>query len=91
MEGDCVICKEPLGTLPVSTLGEKGSTTINQSSKARNDTIHSLPGQQIHQECRRMYCKPDQIANATKQGHDTVVDTGRHVLRSAEKTVQLQY
>ena len=89
MEDDCIICKQPLGTLPVSTLGEEGSTctTINQASKARNDIIHSPPGQQIHQECLRMYCKPDQIAKAAKQGHDTVVDTERHVhvLRSAEK------
>ena len=54
MEDGCVICKQPLGTLPVSTLGEKGSTTINQASIARNDTIHSLPGQQIHQECQKL-------------------------------------
>ena len=74
----------------VSTLGEKGSTTINL---ARNDTIPFLhvPVQKIHQECRRIYCKPDQIAIAAKQGYDTIVDTGRHVhvLRSAEKLLNL--
>ena len=78
----CIICKQPLGTSPASILGEKGSTTINQASEARNDTIHSVPQQQVHQECRRKYCNPDQIAKAAKlakQGHGAVIDTGRHV------------
>ena len=50
----CVICKQPLGTSPASSL--KGSTTINQTSETRNDTIHSAPGETVHQECRRKYC-----------------------------------
>ena len=82
----CVICKQPLGTSPASTLGEKGSTTINQASEARNDTFHSAPGEKVHQECRRKYCRPREIAKAAKLAKQAVDCTGRrHVLRSAEK------
>ena len=72
-------------TLVLSNGGLCIYTTINQANEARNDTIHSVPGQQVHQECRRNYCKPDQIAKAAKlakQGHGAFIDTGRHVLRS---------
>ena len=56
------------------------------SSKKRNDTKHCTPGQQVHQECRRNYCKPDQIAKTLRlkvQGIAT--NTGKQVLRSAER------
>ena len=86
---DCIICKQPLEeTSPTATLGEKGSASINKASDSRNDTIHSLAGQQVHQECRRKYCNPQQIARVAKLGNQkygTAVDTARHQLRSSEK------
>ena len=86
---DCIICKQPLeGTSTTATLGEKGSASINKANYSRNDTIHSLAGQQVHQECRRKYCNPQQIARVAKLGkqkYGTAVDTARHQLRSAEK------
>ena len=56
MEGsECVICKKPIGESPKATLGEKGSATINETSKVRNESIHCTAGQQVHQECRRKF------------------------------------
>ena len=49
MSEDCIICKQPLeGTSPTATLGEKGSGSINKASDSRNDTIHSMAGQQVY-------------------------------------------
>lgn len=62
----CVICKKPIELLPKVTLGEKGSATINRVSKERNETLQCEPGDQVHQECRRKYCAPNQIAEAAK-------------------------
>ena len=44
-------------------------------------------GQQVHQECRRKYCKPDEIAKILrlKGQQSTAVITVKQVLRSAEK------
>ena len=89
MSEDCIICKQPLeGTSPTATPGEKGSASINKASDSKNDTIHSMAGQQVHQECRRKYCNPQQRARIVKLGkqrYGTAVDTTRHQLRSAEK------
>ena len=60
----CAICKKLIGELPKATLGEKGSATINQASKVRNEAIDFTAGQQVHQECRRLYCSPTQIAKS---------------------------
>ena len=56
---ECVICGQPIGTSlkAKATLGEKGSANINKANKERNETVHCMPGQQVHQECRRKYCK----------------------------------
>ena len=57
----CAICKETFdeNTSPVAYLGEKGSASINQASVARNDSnTLCIPGQKVHQECRRKYCNP---------------------------------
>ena len=85
----CVICKQPAqvdGPSPPATLGEKGSVSINKASESRGDTIHSRPGQMVHQDCRRKYCNPDQIAKTVKlqeQGHGSAIRTP--ALRSAER------
>ena len=84
---ECVICKQSTGTLPKATLTEKGSGSINKASKERKDTLFCSPGQKIHQECRRKYCKPDQIAKALRSKEQQVMHTNteKQVLRSAEK------
>ena len=70
---ECVICKQSTGTLPKATLTEKGSESINKASKERKDTIFCLPGQKVHQECCRKYCKPDQIAKALRTKEQQVM------------------
>ena len=42
------------------TLKEKGSEGINWASAERVDTIttRTVPGQQVHQNCRRECCRP---------------------------------
>ena len=57
------------------------------ASKERNNTVHCTPGQQVHQECHRKYCKPDKIAKILrlKGQQSTAVITVKQVLRSAEK------
>ena len=84
---ECVICKQSTGTLPKATLTEKGSGSINKASKERKDTLFCSPGQKVHQECRRKYCKPDQIAKALRSKEQQVMHTNteKQVLRSAEK------
>ena len=84
---ECVICKQPTGTLPKATLTEKGSGSINKASKERKDTVFCSPGQKVHQECRRKYCKPDQIAKALRSKEQQVISMNaeKQVLRSAEK------
>ena len=32
---------------------ERGSDRINRASNERNDIIKTVPGQQVHQKCRR--------------------------------------
>ena len=88
---ECVICKKPIGESPKATLGEKESATINQTSKVRNESIHCTAGQQVHQECRRKYCSPNQIAKALRnvETDENVATGSQTTLRSAES--QFEY
>ncbi len=81
----CAICTYPVDS-SVSTLGEKGSPVINQASKLRKDCIHTVPGEEVHQDCCRNYYKPDQIAKDTKheQSKPSTSSDGL-VLRSSEE------
>jgi len=64
---NCVICGKSLdGEDDVVTLREKGSEGINLASVVRNDTITTVPGQQVHQNCRLEYCLPSNIKRAKK-------------------------
>ena len=49
------------------------------------------PGQKVHQECRRKYCKPDLIAKALRLKEQQVISMNaeKQVLRSAEKEFNL--
>ena len=82
----CAICKASIGTgVPSSTLTAKGSSTINQASDARKDSIRTMPGEVVHQKCRRIYCHPFQIAKDTNQEElIPCTSESRHVLRSSE-------
>ena len=60
---------------------------VSKASKERNDSLNYTAGQQVHQECRRKYCAPNQIAKALRQTvqQDIATNTGQKVLRSAER------
>ena len=85
----CAICKQSVdgGGSSVSTIRERGGSAINRASDTRKDSIHTVPGQMIHLECRRKYCNPAQIAKVVRQeqpGPSTSSD--RHILnRSSEE------
>ena len=83
----CAICKHPVdsGDHSASTLYPKGSLAINEASNSRKDSIHTVPGDKVHKDCRRKYCNPDQIAKDTKQEESTPsTSSDRHLLRSSE-------
>jgi hypothetical protein len=63
----CAICKEPASGQPSSTLTKKGSDSINEAGKSRNDDIDTSPGELVHQYCRKKYTSEQQIAKATKK------------------------
>ena len=69
-KANCIICKEPLDQGPDSaifTLGEKGRANLE-----RNDsTICTVPGQQVHQYCRKILCNPNKIAQAKREAAQT--------------------
>ena len=84
----CSICKQSVdgGGSSVSTLGERGSLGINQASDARKDSIHTVPGEMVHKECRRKYCNPQLIDRVIKQeASEPSTSSDRHVLRSSEE------
>lgn len=61
----CVICGQSVdgtGSL-VSTLGEKGSASLNKASVTRGDSIKSVPGDKVHKECRRSYTRRPELPN----------------------------
>ena len=84
---ECVICKQSTGTLPNATLTEKGSGSINKTSKERKDTLFCSPWQKVHQECCHKYCKPDQIAKALRSKEQQVMhmNTEKQVLGQQKK------
>lgn len=66
----CVLCDLGFGVEhkgKLKKLREKGSEGINKCSRERNDEIaHTIPGQYVHRECRRVYCLPQNIEQAKK-------------------------
>ena len=83
----CVICSQPIQEAPSSTLTEKGCRGINKASETRKDSICCVPGQQVHQACRRKNIHPREVSkvlNVGEQGCSTSATEG-HILRSAEK------
>ena len=86
VSGHYVIYNQPI-VLPAATLSEKGWATIMK----RGLTLSMfVPGQQVHQDCKRKYCNPQQIARDIKLSQQeikpsTSESAGGHALRSTEK------
>ena len=87
----CVFCNESTNNNdpdnPVVTLRDKGSQTINAVSDQRRDSIQTVPGQVVHQKCRRLYCNPIKVAQSNR---DTPRPGPSVSLRSAEETFNFQ-
>ena len=82
----CVICKKNFDSkAEVVTLREKGSAGINRASTERNDFITTVPGQQVHQNCRREYCLPSNIKGAKKILTSETTSNRRSLTRQAEQ------
>jgi len=83
---NCVICNKSLdGEDDVVTLREKRREGINRASAERNDTIITVPGQQVHQNCRREYCLPSNIKRAKKVVSSETTSGPRPLTRKAEQ------
>ena len=83
---NCVICNKSLnGEGDVVTLREKGSEGINRASAERFDSITTVPGQQVHQNCRREYCRPSSIKQAKKSVSEETTSSRRWLTRKAEQ------
>ena len=74
----CAICQKSLDNVnDVVTLREKGSEGINRASTERNDRIQTVPGQKVHQTCRREYCHPSYINTAKKKERESSISSRR--------------
>ena len=85
---ECVICNKTVDGVDasVSTIGEKGSSSINRASNARGDRIYAVPGQKVHIHCRRAYNNPQQISKDTRKQETTPTTSSTDIptLRSTE-------
>ena len=69
------------GGLSISTLGEKGSLSINQASNKSGDNIHAVPGEKVHKVCPKNYIDPQQMAKAHwQQESEPSTSRERHTL-----------
>lgn len=83
---NCVICNKSLnGEGDVVTLKEKGSEGINRASTERFYSITTVPGQQVHQNCRRAYCRPSSIKRAKKSVSEETTSSRRSFTRKTEQ------
>ena len=65
----CTIYKTSAATsVPSSIQTAKDSSTINQVSISRNDSICTMPGEVVHQQCCHKYFNPHQIARHQPRG-----------------------
>ena len=83
----CAICQKSLDDVnDVVTLREKGSEGINRASTERNDLIQTVPGQKVHQTCRREYCHPSYINRAKKKERESSISSRRSLDRKTEQS-----
>ena len=83
----CIFCQEALKEKEsVVILTSKGCEGITRASKTRGDQIHTEPGQQVHKQCRRVYCIPNAISAYTRNRKlvNNASTSDQFVLRSAE-------
>ncbi|XP_021362244.1 uncharacterized protein LOC110456045 [Mizuhopecten yessoensis] len=74
---ECVLCHHSLqdGRDIAVTLRQKGSIGINEASKVRGDSILTVPGQQVHQDCRKSYVNPKSMHLNQKKSQDKDTDS----------------
>lgn len=80
----CCICDKPISEGEETvTLRSKGSEGVNRASIERGSDLRTVAGDEVHVECRRIFCKPDSIAHDKASTSETL-ETGPG-LRSAKK------
>ena len=87
MDGShCVFCREPISTERKGVkLTAKGCNGINRASEARDEEIDVLPGQYVHQDCRKTYCNPISLELIQKRKRDSLSPSQpSHSLRSTD-------
>ena len=83
----CAIWKKSLDNgNDVVTLREKGSEEINRASRERNDLMQTVPGQKVHQTCRREYCHPSYINRAKKKEKESSISRRRSLDLKTEQS-----
>ncbi len=81
----CVNRKKNDGEGEVVPLREKGSAGRNRASTERNDSITTVPEQQVHQNCRREYCLSSNIKRAKKVLTSETTSNFRSLTRQVEQ------
>ncbi|KAK3751010.1 hypothetical protein QZH41_020170, partial [Actinostola sp. cb2023] len=71
---------KPCDSSDAVALGKKGSEGINRASAERDFEIVTVPGQKVHKECRRVYCRPQNVARAKKLGDPPYISNKRRSL-----------
>ena len=68
-DAQCIFCNASLDDNKDETvaLKIKGSLSVNAVSQQRGDNIQTKPGQKVHIQCRKDYCKPQSIDKARKR------------------------
>ena len=56
-------------------MGDKWSASINESGKAKKDTIHAVPDRKVYKDCRHKYCNPHQMADDTNYEDEPMPNT----------------
>ena len=83
----CAICQKSLDNVnDVVTLRKKGSEGFNRASTERNDLIQIVPGQKVHQTCRRECCHPIYINRAKKKEKESSISSSRSLDRKTEQS-----
>jgi len=69
----------------IATLTSKGCIAINKASAARNTKIETIPGQKVHQNCRKDYCRQSSIdSHNRKRIRSPSTETVKPALRSQQ-------
>ena len=86
-EPTCVLCRKHVKDDENRvSLREKGSKSINATSKQCGDSINTVVGQIVHVDCRRDYVNKKRIESSKRESND--VEHGaskKRMLRSSEQ------